>query len=75
LRKSTIIATCLVNVKSGIKLEQAELIVRETFDENFPRDSFDDWNLNIDERTANHIIRSVGNASRIRVEQFIRDLW
>lgn len=75
MRKSTIIATCLVNLKSGINLEQAELNVRKTFDEEFPRDSFEVWNIDIDERIANNVIRSVGNASRINVKNFIRDLW
>ncbi len=76
MRKATVIATCLVNMRVAFReLAPAELAVRNIFLECFPKADFDDWNRDIDDDVAANIIRNVGRASRIDVELFIRDLW
>ena len=76
MRKVTVIATCLVNMRVAFKeLAQAELAVRNIFGECFPKADFDAWNQDINDGVAANIIRNVGKASRIDVELFIRDLW
>ena len=73
--KSTIIATCLVNMKIGIRtIQEAEVTVQNEFQKYFPNDSFDTWNSNVSESYANSIIKTVGKASEIDVKQFIEDL-
>lgn len=75
MQKSTIIATCLVNLRSGIKLDAAEHIVLRTFEDEYPKHKFDTWNTEIHDDVALRIIETVGNPSRINVKNFIRDLW
>jgi len=74
VRKSTIIAQCLVNSKMFRSLEEAEHAVTVIFVDEFPDRNFSNWNLNIGTATATHIINSVGRASRINVKKFIEDL-
>ncbi len=74
MRKSTVIATCLVNSNMIGDFEDAEHIVRRIFTEEFLDLSFDDWERDIDDSIAQNIIRNVGTASRINVVQFIEDL-
>ena len=75
MRKSTIIATCLVNMKIGFKtIQEAEAIVQNVFQDEFPKDSFHTWNSNFPDSSAQNIIKNVGKASQINVKQFIDDL-
>ena len=75
MRKSTIIATCLVNSDMMERIEEAESIVQQVFAKEFPKEDFTRWNQEINNNTANNIIRSVGRASRINVKLFIQDIW
>lgn len=56
------------------RLEDGEAAVGYTFAEHFPGQSFDRWNIEVSERNAENIIRTVGRASSIRVDKFIKDL-
>jgi hypothetical protein len=75
MRKSTVIANCLVNSNMFRDIEEAESAVRKIFYTEFPDHNFSAWNENIPDKTAQNIISKVGKASRINVEQFIKDLW
>jgi hypothetical protein len=73
--KSKTIAQCLVNSKMVRSLEQAETAVTVMFTRKFPGREFNEWNRNIDEAIARHIINTVGRKSRIDAERSIEDLW
>lgn len=75
MRKSTIIAKCLVNSDMIERIEEAECAVQHVFIEEFPKADFTQWNQEIDSDAAKNIIRTVGRASRINVKLFIQDLW
>jgi hypothetical protein len=74
MRRSTIIATCLVNSKMIRRLEDAEAAVAAHFRDFFPGCAFVAWNSEVDNRVAEQIIRNVGRASQINVVKFIKDL-
>ncbi|VWD15455.1 hypothetical protein BCO18442_03505 [Burkholderia contaminans] len=71
MRKSTIIATCLVNLRCGFNLESAEHKVRQIFAEEFPHADFDAWNQDINDAAANRLIKDQGNLSSINVRNVI----
>ncbi len=75
MRKSAIIAKCLVNSNMMTRLEDAECAVEKIFIGKFPNSNFSKWNQEINDKIAEHIIRTVGRASRINVNRFIKDLW
>ena len=75
MRKEEIITQCLVNSNLVRDEKQAEEIVLQCFQKCFPKESFLKWNTKLGDRLAEDIIKSFGRASRIDVEQFIRDLW
>jgi hypothetical protein len=75
MKRSTLIATCLVKSEMIARLEYAEQCVRQTFLSEFPNSSFSEWNHDINEGMAEDIIRRVGPTSRINVKKFIEDLW
>ncbi len=75
MKKSTVIATCLVNSKMINGMDDAENRVYQVFIDEFPVANFDEWNQEIDETVARQIIKNVGQASRINVKLFIKELW
>lgn len=75
MRRSTVIAKCLVNSDLITRLEDAEARVRGVFIDEFPQAGFNRWNREMDDRVAQRIIDNVGRASRINVKMFIEDLW
>lgn len=74
MKKSTVIATCLVNSSMINRLEDAENAVRQVFLDEFPESNFAQWNREIDDQVAEQIIKNVGRASQINVRKFIEDL-
>ncbi len=74
MRKSVVIAQCLVNSNMVTSLEQADHYVRTIFEDEFPQQDFARWNADIDNASAERIIQNVGRASRINVKLFIEDL-
>ena len=52
IRKSTVIATCLVNSNMISGLEDAEAAVRNIFLTEFPHRSLNEWNNEIGDRQA-----------------------
>lgn len=75
MRKSTIIATCLVNMEIGFRtVQEAEHRVQAVFNDEFPKENYDEWNSNIHDSSAQNLIKNVGKASQINVKQFIDDL-
>lgn len=75
MNKSTVIATCLVNSRMISGLDDAENAVRQVFLTEFPEADFLEWNRDMNDRDAKHIISAVGRASTINVRKFIEDLW
>ena len=75
VRKSTVIATCLVNSGMIGDLAAAEVSIANIFAECFPSEIFAKWNSELPESAAQHIISGVGRAMTINVEKFISDLW
>ena len=55
-------------------LDDGEAIVRSVFAESNPYTDFTKWNENVHDSAANIIITSVGSASTIQVDRFIKDL-
>lgn len=74
MRRSEVIAQCLLNSFMTRRLEAGEAIVRRTFDDEFEGQDFSKWNVQIPDKAARAIIRGVGRAMRIDVKQFIADL-
>lgn len=75
MKKSTLIATCLVNSSMFGCLEAAEAAVRSIFADEFPESDFAHWNRCIDDASARDMIRAIGRASRINVRKLIESLW
>jgi hypothetical protein len=74
MRRSTVIATCLVQARVLGDLQSAERAVREQFAAAFPGRSFDHWNREVEFRVAQAFINNGSGRPRIDVTQFIRDL-
>jgi hypothetical protein len=74
MKRATIIATCLVNSGMTNSISEGEAIVRSVFAECCPYQAFAKWNLDVNDSAANVIIKSVGRASLIQVDQLIKDL-
>lgn len=74
MRRSMIIASCLVHSEMLRSIEEAEQSVRFVFEREFPNEDFRAWDVDVGEKTAEHIIRTVGRASRIDAAAFINDL-
>jgi hypothetical protein len=74
MKKSTLIATCLINCGSNYGLQEIETSIAQTFREDFPEMSFQEWNKVIPMAEAKSIIQQFGKGYRINVRQFIYDL-
>ena len=74
MKKSTLIATCLLNSSMVTSLDVGEQIVRRVFDESFHGQDFSKWDTSLSATTAKAIITGVGRAMRINVRAFIADL-
>ncbi len=75
MKRSTLIAQCLVKSNMIARIEFAEQCVRQTFLSEFPDANYAEWNHEVNRILAENIIRRVGPASRINVKKFIEDLW
>jgi hypothetical protein len=74
MKKSTIIATCLINCGSNYQIHEIEPSIEQTFREDFPEMNYKTWNTVIPEPEAQNIIKQFGRGYRIDVRQFIHDL-
>jgi hypothetical protein len=75
MRKSTVIATCLIN--SGVTshpLASVEQSVEQSFKEDFQDMSYAQWNTDLPDHVAKDIIRQFASNYRIDVRRFIIDL-
>jgi hypothetical protein len=64
MRKSTVIARCMMN--SGVSsLDDGELAVRATFQEEFPAGNFDDWNLEVDDEEGEKMVTILGERYKL----------
>lgn len=75
MRKSTVIATCLINSGSTThSLPMVESSVRQCFKEDFQDMSYEAWNTDLPENVAGDIIKQFGSAYRIDIRRLIIDL-
>jgi hypothetical protein len=57
------------------RLDDAEKRVFQVFMDEFPKENYSTWNVEVDNKYGECIINNVGRASRINVKKFIEDLW
>jgi len=75
MKKSELVAQCLVNSKTFQRMDDAESRVRRTFHEEFPHSDFTAWNSQIDEARAKQIAAMMGKAGMVNVRRMIEQLW
>ncbi|MEY8213043.1 MAG: hypothetical protein RPR97_01030 [Colwellia sp.] len=75
MKKSKVIATCLINSGFISSIDEAEAAVYKIFKDSYSDHDFNSWNKFIDPDMGQNIIKTVGQASHINVERFIKDLW
>ena len=73
MKKATIIATCLRNSGMTHSLAELEISIAQTFQEDFPRTSYAEWNVDVPDATAKEIIQNFQGVYRIDVKKFIQD--
>ena len=56
------------------RLEDGEQVVHNVFHAEFPGERFEDWDREVIRSVTDHLINTVGRASRIDVVKFIDDL-
>ena len=74
MRKTVIIATCLVNSGMFRELAVAEQDVRRVFHEEFPHKTLHIWDHEIPDDVAADIIAAAGRSGIVNVKKFIEDL-
>ncbi len=75
VKKVSIIAKCLVNTKIFTEMSTAESSIKKVFNDSYSEHSFDEWNTEVSELSANRIIARVATASKVRVRSLIQELW
>jgi hypothetical protein len=73
MKKATIIATCLQNSGMRHSLAELENSITQTFREDFPGMSYNQWNVDVPDATAQEIIQNFQGVYRIDVKKFIQD--
>lgn len=75
MKKSTIIATCLVNQDPQRDIRACERYVQDVFEEDHPDFDFDEWNTDVIEWRALREIERARGATVITVSNFIEMIW
>ncbi len=75
MKRSDVLTQCLINTGCGLSEIECHHLIIHTFAEEYPEENYDAWDIEISDQTAQHIIKTVGRASWIKVDLFIRDLW
>ena len=75
MTRSDVILRCLQNSGCNLTRDDIKERIKLVFSESFPTKNFSSWDIEINEDTGRQIIKTVGRASEIRVDLFIRDLW
>jgi len=75
VKKVSIIAKCLVNTKIFTEMAMAESSIKKIFNDSYSEHSFDEWNSEVSELSANRVIARVASASKVRVRSLIQELW
>lgn len=74
MKRSEVLTQCLINSGCGLSDTDIRHSIFLTFTDEYPNKSYDEWDIEISDNTANHIIKTVGPASWIKVDLFIRNL-
>jgi hypothetical protein len=75
MTKSELLAKCLVDSKRVQGIDYAQFRVRRTFQENFPREDFSEWDSEIDDPKAEQIALVISQARSIKLKRIIELLW
>lgn len=75
MRKSTLIAQCLVKAGVTLSIMSGEREVERVFRSEFGDEDFDWWNSHIGTKLANDFARDIGPATRVHVDKLIESLW
>ena len=75
MTRSVVILRCLLNSGCSLTEEDIKERIKLVFAEAYPREKYSKWDMEINDETGKQIIKTVGRASQIRVDLFIRDLW
>ena len=73
--KSTLIATCLHQNSLIPDVPTGEAAVKRIFTDHYPGRDFKQWNTHLPDHIVERFLQASRNASTIRVDSFIRDLW
>ena len=74
MKKSTVIATCLINCGSTYSIMEIEHSIEQAFKEDFAGTDYYQWNTELKDEEATNIIRQFGYGYRINLRQLISDL-
>jgi hypothetical protein len=75
MKKSELVANCLVTSKTVQRIDDATSRVRRVFLEEFPDRDFGAWNSEINDLRALQVIAMFGKASTVNVKRMIELLW
>ena len=75
MKKSTVIAQCLVNAGMTLSILSGEREVERVFVNEFGDESFDWWNGHVADSIAQKLVRNTGPATRVHIDRLIQDLW
>ena len=74
MKKSTVIATVMINSGSRHGIRDIETSIEQTFAEDFPGMNYKQWNTDLPEPVAKKIISDFGSSYNIDLRKFIIDL-
>ena len=75
MKKSTVIAQCLVNAGMTLSILSGEREVERVFLNEFGDEDFEWWNGHVADPIAQKLVRNTGPATRIHIDRLIQDLW
>lgn len=75
MTRSDVIMRCLINSGCNLTKEEIKSRIQLVFSESYPNKKYSNWDVEISDDTGRQIIKTVGRASEIKVDLFIRDLW
>jgi len=74
MKKSIVIAQCLIRNRAVDSLEEGERVVQRLFASEFSVLDYNDWNGEVSEERAHAVSCITADASTLNVRQLIRDL-
>ena len=75
MNKLTLIATCALETKAVLTLEDAFSKILSIFKSEFPNENFNSWNTELNDSFVEKQIQEKKNVSDIYIKNFIQFLW